>query len=344
MTSTLPDSPIALSLQDIISLPTEAEPLLELLSYDQIESIEQTLLKVKKRKRLKKEAVKHMDSVELKEGIEWISFVCSHNRTVKRYSIRIDIHHVPDLDIMDEKFKNENCIYPRANVQKDQYNGNRWAYETECNILGWKLAWLNQEEIAGKRGLIQRAVDSYRNRYPSMRSRRVARQEKLMNGTLRKRKSRQIEPLPKTIMMDEQGQRIRIKINLDAVALDDISDEFRKANCPFPRAIHAPANGSIRWIEESRCNEIAWKLAWLNPKHLAGRKNLLQRTLDLYRNKFVPDLLPRKHSKRHFPHHDLYQLNFLDGSSYSDSTLCTPSPSPQNDPNDFFDEFMTLNN
>ena len=110
MTSTLPDSPIALSLQDIISLPTEAEPLLELLSYDQIESIEQTLLKVKKRKRLKKEAVKHMDSVELKEGIEWISFVCSHNRTVKRYSIRIDIHQVPDLDIMDEKFKNENCV------------------------------------------------------------------------------------------------------------------------------------------------------------------------------------------------------------------------------------------
>lgn len=110
MTSTLPDSPIALSLQDIISLPTEAEPLLELLSYDQIESIEQTLLKVKKRKRLKKETVKHMDSVELKEGIEWISFVCSHNRTVKRYSIRIDIHQVPDLDVMDEKFKNENCV------------------------------------------------------------------------------------------------------------------------------------------------------------------------------------------------------------------------------------------
>ena len=55
------------------------------------------------------------------------------------------------------------------------------------------MAWLNKEEIAGKRGLIQRAVDSYRNRYPSMRSRRVARQEKLMNGTLRKRKNREEE-------------------------------------------------------------------------------------------------------------------------------------------------------
>lgn len=57
-------------------------------------------------------------------------------------------------------------------------------------MLGWKLAWLNRNDISGKRGLIQRAVDSYRNRYPSMRSRRVARQAKLMNGTLRKRKQR----------------------------------------------------------------------------------------------------------------------------------------------------------
>lgn len=61
-------------------------------------------------------------------------------------------------------------------------------------MLGWKLAYLNANEIAGKRGLIQRAVDSYRNRYPSMRSRRVARQEKLLNGTLRKRKHRDCSP------------------------------------------------------------------------------------------------------------------------------------------------------
>lgn len=81
-------------------------------------------------------------------------------------------------------------VYPRANLPRETYQGNRWAYETECNLLGWKLAWLNQHEISGKRGLIQRAVDSYRNRYPSMRSRRVARQEKLANGTLRKRKNR----------------------------------------------------------------------------------------------------------------------------------------------------------
>ncbi|KAG1067147.1 hypothetical protein G6F42_026550 [Rhizopus arrhizus] len=96
-----------------------------------------------------------------------------------------------DTSILDDKFKKENCVYPRANLPRETYRGNRWSYETECNVLGWKLAYLNLEEIAGKRGLIQRAVDSYRNRYPSMRSRRVARQEKLLKGTLRKRKHRE---------------------------------------------------------------------------------------------------------------------------------------------------------
>lgn len=75
-------------------------------------------------------------------------------------------------------------------MEKSKYDGNRWEYETTCNTLGWKLCWLNQEELCGRRGLIQRAVDSYRNRHTEMRSRRVTRQEKVANGTLRKRKSK----------------------------------------------------------------------------------------------------------------------------------------------------------
>ena len=54
------------------------------------------------------------------------------------------------------------------------------------NLL-WKLTWLNAPVLSGKRGLIQRAVDSYRNRLPETRSRRVLRQEKLHSGTLRRR-------------------------------------------------------------------------------------------------------------------------------------------------------------
>ncbi|CEG65279.1 hypothetical protein RMATCC62417_02089 [Rhizopus microsporus] len=272
---------------------------------------------------------------EVKNGVEWVSFVYSHNRTLKRYSIRTDIQNVA-LDAVDEKFKAENCVYPRANLPKETYKGNRWAYETECNDLGWKLAWLNKEEIAGKRGLIQRAVDSYRNRYPSMRSRRVARQEKLLNGTLRKRKNReededQCQPAttapirppqtleaaivkpshqPKTIAIDDlvNHTRYRIKINIETISLDEISLDFKRQNCPFPRAIHADPDlyigGRQRWVQDNMLNELSWKLAYLNPRILAGKKNLLQRALDVYRTKFMPSLQPRRQSSRTPPSFD----------------------------------------
>ena len=181
-------------------------------------------------------------------------------------------------------------MYPRANLPRETYRGNRWAYETECNVLGWKLASLNANEIAGKRGLIQRAVDSYRNRYPSMRSRRVARQEKLLNGTLRKRKHRESENdneepadkmlksassnnnnsnmeryLPKTISIDDgpQGNKCRIRINIETVPLDVIDAPFRKSNCVFPRAINITSTTpsvSQRQLDEAECNELGWKL------------------------------------------------------------------------------------
>lgn len=155
-------------------------------------------------------------------------------------------------------------------------------------MLGWKLAWLNASEIAGKRGLIQRAVDSYRNRYPSMRSRRVARQEKLLNGTLRKRKHREgifddtcteLEALskvskttsqeskymPKTISIDDgpHGTKCRIRINIESVPLEAIDMPFRQSNCVFPRAMNiTPSTPSVtqRQLDEAACNELGWKL------------------------------------------------------------------------------------
>lgn len=178
------------------------------------------------------------------------------------------------------------------------------------------MAYLNPEEIAGKRGLIQRAVDSYRNRYPSMRSRRVARQEKLLKGTLRKRKQREDDntkkpatmptdttKLPKTILIEDlaTSTKCRIRINIESVVLDAIDLAFRKNNCVFPRSINiTPDTPSVsqRRIDEAKCNEIGWKLAWLNPRQLANKKNLLQRVLDIFRNQYAPDLKPRKYASR----------------------------------------------
>lgn len=190
--------------------------------------------------------------------------------------------------------------------------------------MGWKLAFLNLEEIAGKRGLIQRAVDSYRNRYPSMRSRRVARQEKLLKGTLRKRKHRDnednsaqqpqqktaktndtiVEKAPKTILMEDANTKCRIRINIESITLDTIDIAFRKNNCVFPRAMNITSetpNVTQRRLDEAKCNEIGWKLAWLNPRQLANKKNLLQRALDTYRSQFTIDLKPRKYASRLAP-------------------------------------------
>ncbi|KAI9341862.1 hypothetical protein BD770DRAFT_330023 [Pilaira anomala] len=129
----------------------------------------------------------HEPVARLIDGIEHITFLYSHDRLVKEYTVRTDVEKVNLLEIPNE-FRVHNAIYPRANVSREEYDGNRWEYETSCNKLGWKLCWLNQEQLLGRRGLIQRAVDSYRNRHAEMRSRRVTRQEKVANGTLRKRR------------------------------------------------------------------------------------------------------------------------------------------------------------
>ncbi|KAI9257547.1 hypothetical protein EDC94DRAFT_614749 [Helicostylum pulchrum] len=129
----------------------------------------------------------HEPVARIIDGIEHITFLYSRDRLVKEYTVRTDVENVNLGDISSD-FQAQNAIYPRANVTREEYDGNRWEYETSCNKLGWELCWFNQEQLCGRRGLIQRAVDSYRNRHAEMRSRRVTRQEKVANGTLRKRR------------------------------------------------------------------------------------------------------------------------------------------------------------
>lgn len=112
-------------------------------------------------------------------GVQWIAFEYSRDRVKMEYTIRCDVESV-NVDHLSQDFKTENCVYPRACCSKDQYRGNRLVYETECNAVGWALADLNPA-LRGKRGLIQRAVDSWRNsnQDPRLRSRRVRRQAKI---------------------------------------------------------------------------------------------------------------------------------------------------------------------
>ena len=114
-------------------------------------------------------------------GVQWIMFEYSRDRVKMEYTIRCDVASV-NVEGLSHEFKTENCVYPRACCSKDQYRGNRLVYETECNSVGWALAELNPP-LRGKRGLIQRAVDSWRNsnQDPRLRSRRVRRMAKLNN-------------------------------------------------------------------------------------------------------------------------------------------------------------------
>lgn len=114
-------------------------------------------------------------------GIQWISFEYSRDRVKIIYAIRCDIDNV-NINALSDEFKLENCVYPRAYCKEEDYKGNRLVYETECNTVGWALAKLNQI-LRGKRGLVQRAVDSWRNsnQDPRFRSRRVRRLAKMMN-------------------------------------------------------------------------------------------------------------------------------------------------------------------
>ena len=112
-------------------------------------------------------------------GVQWIAFEYSRDRVKMEYTIRCDVESV-NVESLAPDFKTENCVYPRACCSKDQYRGNRLVYETECNTVGWALAELNPC-LRGKRGLIQRAVDSWRNsnQDPRLRSRRVRRMAKI---------------------------------------------------------------------------------------------------------------------------------------------------------------------
>jgi hypothetical protein len=51
----------------------------------------------------------HEPRTEVREGVEWVSFVYSHHRVLRRYSIRTDVDQV-DIAILDDKFKSENCV------------------------------------------------------------------------------------------------------------------------------------------------------------------------------------------------------------------------------------------
>jgi hypothetical protein len=257
--------------------------------------------------------------VEVRDGLEYLLFTYSTKGHVQEYCIRIDVDQI-NLDDIPDDFKSENCVYPRALVPREAYVGNRYEYETIVNEVAWKLTWMNPTILSGKRGLVQRAVDSYRNRTSESRSRRVLRQEKLSHGTLRRRAESYIEsnqsrgPKSLTFNFNNKGEttKIKIRIDVDSVDLSQIDETFKASNCIYPQAYEErePFPDS-RWEYENSCNELAWKLAWLNAQKLSGQKGLLQRAVDVYNSRYDHDRM-RNYGEHHMDY-DIDQEGSPDG-------------------------------
>lgn len=145
-------------------------------------------------------------------GVQWIAFEYSRDRVKMEYQIRCDVESVV-IDDLTPEFKTANCVYPGAYSGKEGYKGNRLHYESECNAVGWALAHLNPA-LREKRGLIQRAVDSWRNsnQDPRLRSRRVRRQAKINNRKAQLRQSDGAVPLSPT---DVLASRVPPAMSMD---------------------------------------------------------------------------------------------------------------------------------
>ncbi|KAG0051634.1 hypothetical protein BGZ83_003511 [Gryganskiella cystojenkinii] len=85
-------------------------------------------------------------------------------------------------------------------------------------------------------------------------------------------------------------KNLTILCDVNQVQVEDLSFDFKKANCVYPRSFLTENVGLNLWnsfgvkqAEENYLNELGWKLKLLGRKRL-----LLQRALDAYRRKFLP--------------------------------------------------------
>lgn len=209
------------------------------------------------------------------------------------FCVRYDLESV-DISKLNEKFKADNCVYPRANLPYDMYTGNRWEYETECNRLAWQFVSLNPVLLYGKKGLIQRAVDSYRNINKQSRSKRIVREDRFPSD-FEKRRHVSSAPSTVTIQWTNKGvpKKCKIQVNVDNINYEKIDDEFRSKFSVFMDDFDDTSFGRGRWESANAENELAVKIAFLNVENTSfwnaikalDRTTVLKKAVEAYKLK-----------------------------------------------------------
>lgn len=209
------------------------------------------------------------------------------------FCVRFDLDSV-DISKLNEKFKAENCIYPRANIPYEMYIGNRWSYETECNRLAWQFVSLNPVLLYGKKGLIQRAVDSFRNFSKTNKGQRPYKEETFY-GDIEKR--RHIPPSVSSVFIvwSSRGttKKCKIQVSVENVDYSKISDEFKSKYSVLDDVFDENSFGLEHWESKNEDNELAVKIAFLNVENTSflnaikavGVHTVLKKAVDAYKHK-----------------------------------------------------------
>jgi hypothetical protein len=137
---------------------------------------------------------------------------------------------------------------------------------------------------------------------------------------------------------DGQSQKLKVNVEVEGVDLEEIPEEFKRQNCIYPQTLAQPdlAFAEGRWEYENGCNELAWKLAWLNASKLAGRRNLLQKAVDTYQTRIEASERARQSIRRTAA---VLGSNGSSGSGYYDAGV-NQHMDPQLDKNEEFSQLV----
>lgn len=209
------------------------------------------------------------------------------------FCVRFDLDSV-DISKLNEKFKADNCVYPRANIPYEMYSGNRWNFETECNRLAWQFVSLNPVLLYGKKGLIQRAVDSYRKMTKSNKGHRFYRDDTFY-GDIEKRKNFTPAVSSVYIQWTSRGsvKKCKINVSVDNIDYSKISDDFKSKYSVLDDVFDENSFGLERWESKNADNELSVKIAYINVENTPfinaikaiGVYGVLKRAVEAYKIK-----------------------------------------------------------
>ncbi|KAF7703937.1 hypothetical protein CDIK_0035 [Cucumispora dikerogammari] len=210
--------------------------------------------------------------IKLIEGEEHLCFMYNTKRNKSRtnflesksgkqeFCVKFHIENV-ELKNLSQKFKMENCVYPRVNLPQENYCGKRWEYETACNEMAYKFVLLNTKLLYGNKGLIQRSVDTYRNMNKLSRSRRAIKEE-IINPS--KRMSGDFPTV--TVAWSYRGlnKSCQLRVDVENVDYDEVDYRFKKKYSVFTPFWDVGDFGKINQFPYSPDNELAVRIAYIN--------------------------------------------------------------------------------